>query len=82
MGTAFEGDALEAGRAVFADAHDFAVIDKDVVNQAAIVTVHGVEHDGFAGGADAEGHLLDVIDEVVFADRAIVFDIDADARCA
>jgi hypothetical protein len=82
VGAALEGDALEAAGAVFADAHDFAVVDEDVVNEAPVVAVHGVQHDGFAGGADAEGHLLDVIDEVVFADGAVVFDIDADAGCA
>ena len=82
MGTALEGDAFETGGAVLADAHDFAVVDEYVVNETAVVAVHGVEHDGFAGGADTEGHLLDVVDEVVFADGAVVFDINADAGCA
>ena len=78
-GAALESDAFEAGGSIFADADDFRVIDEDVVNEAAVVAVHGVERDGLAGGAHALGHLLDMLDEVVFANGAVVFDIDANA---
>jgi hypothetical protein len=74
-----EGDALEASGVFGGPGADGGVVFEEVVDEAALVGVHGVELDGLTGGGNLGGDLPDAIEEALDFVVTEVFDIDPDA---
>jgi hypothetical protein len=74
-----KGDAFESSGVFGGPGADGGIVFEEVVDEAALVGVHGVELDGLAGGGDLGGDLPDAIEEALDFVVTEVFDIDADA---
>jgi hypothetical protein len=74
-----EGDAFETSRVLGRPGTDDGVVLEEIVHEAALVGVHGVEFDGLAGGLDLGGDAADAIEETLDFVVTEVFHIDPDA---
>lgn len=75
-----EGDALETAGVLWGPGADFGIVHEEVVDEAALVGIHGVELKGLAGGADLLGEEADAVKEALGFAAAEVFHVEADAR--
>jgi hypothetical protein len=74
-----EGDALEAAGVFGGPGADVGVVFEEVVDETALVGVHGVELDGLTGGLDFGGGLADAVEEALGFALTEVFDVETDA---